>query len=150
MLLVNINTDSKRSSAREYGVTSLPTVKLFVNRQVVETIHGFKNETELNEILNRYMANESDLIIAKALELNLAGKKDRSYQLLADASLQYPSNIDFPLALAKLLIRDTELAKTHTLLSNLPEAFKMSEQVSNLLAHVIFCKAQSMHPTFMY
>ncbi len=121
-------------------------MKLFADRRVVETLHGFKDEAVLHEIFGRYIADESDFIIAKASELNQAGEKDRSYQLLADASLQYPGNIRFPLALAKLLIRDDELVKTHTLLSNLPEVFKMSEQVGHPFAHVSFLQSAENAP----
>ena len=141
MLLVNVNTDKQRSAAKAHGVTSLPTIKIFVNREVAETIHGYKNESELRAILGKYIPGEVDLILAKALELNQAGDKDRSYQLLADASLQDAGNIRFPLMLAKILIKDGELQKARDLLRNLPNAFKLTEEVSNLFAHVSFLQA---------
>lgn len=141
MLLVNVNTDEQRNAAKEYGVTSLPTIKLFANREVMETIHGYKNESELRAILGKYIPNEVDFIIAKALELNQAGDKDRSYQLLVDASLQDAGDIRLPLTLAKILIKDNELQKASDLLRNLPDSFKITEQVSNLFAHVSFLQA---------
>ena len=39
-LLVNLNTDTFRQLARDYGVTSLPTLKLFVRGEVAATRHG--------------------------------------------------------------------------------------------------------------
>lgn len=141
MLLININTDEQRAAAKEYGVTSLPTIKLFVDRKVVETVHGYKNESELRAILNKYIPGEADFILAKALDLNQAGDKDRSYQLLADASLQDAGNLRFPLTLAKLLIKDNELQKARDLLNHLPAAFKITEPVSDLIAHVSFLHA---------
>ena len=141
MLLVNINTDEQHTRAKEYGVTSLPTIKLFVNRVVVETIHGYKNESDLRAILDKYIPGEADFILAKALELNQAGDKDRSYQLLADASLHDAGNLRFPLTLAKLLVKDNELQKAHELLSHLPTTFKVIEPVSDLFVHVSFLRA---------
>ena len=141
MLLVNINTENQFGTAKEYGVNSVPTLKLFTQKQITETIHGFKNETELREILGRYIADESDLIIAKAFELNRTDNKKRSYQLLADAASQNVDNLRFPLTLAKLLLRDNELQKAFELLNSLPAAFKTTEQVSTLFAHISFLLA---------
>ncbi|HHO59295.1 MAG TPA: co-chaperone YbbN, partial [Thiotrichales bacterium] len=40
-LLVNVDTNDQRQLAQEYGVNSVPTVKLFVNGEVVEQVHGY-------------------------------------------------------------------------------------------------------------
>jgi thioredoxin-like negative regulator of GroEL len=41
LLMVNINTEEFGTPTRDYGVTSLPTLKLFRKRLVVETLHEY-------------------------------------------------------------------------------------------------------------
>ncbi len=41
VLLVNIDADAEVALTREYGVTSVPTLKLFRRGEVVETRHGY-------------------------------------------------------------------------------------------------------------
>ena len=74
LLLVNLNTDEHARLALEYGVTSLPTLKLFRRREVVETRHGYQTEAELRGILNRYVTQKSDRVINEALMLYRQGK----------------------------------------------------------------------------
>ena len=53
-LLVNINTDEDGALAREYGVTSVPTVKLFLQGRVVDQIHGAESEREFRRMIDRH------------------------------------------------------------------------------------------------
>ena len=39
-LLVNVNTDTQKSLARENGITSVPTIKIYQRGTVVESIYG--------------------------------------------------------------------------------------------------------------
>ena len=43
-LLVNLNTGAQAAVAREYGVNSVPTLKLFRGGEVVDTVHGYRPE----------------------------------------------------------------------------------------------------------
>jgi putative thioredoxin len=63
MLLVNLKNDDQRDLARRYGVTSLPTCKLFMNGGVVETVHGYQPEADLRRTLEKHLPRESDRIL---------------------------------------------------------------------------------------
>ena len=52
-LLVMVNTDELGHIARQYGVTSVPTVKFFRHGQVVHTIHGADPDAEFRKVLDR-------------------------------------------------------------------------------------------------
>src|SRR3990172_305178 len=67
-LLVMLNTDDLGRLAREHGVNSLPTVKLFRHGKVVDTLHGAESETVLREFISRHVSREVDGKYASALE----------------------------------------------------------------------------------
>ncbi len=52
LLLINVDADKEVAITREYGITSIPTLKLFRNQQVVVTLHGYQSEEDLLSVLN--------------------------------------------------------------------------------------------------
>ncbi len=51
-----IDVDEDNALAMEYRVMSVPTMKIFKNGDVVETLVGLRSEAELREKLNYYLA----------------------------------------------------------------------------------------------
>jgi thioredoxin 1 len=47
-----VDTDSNRDVSLKYAISSIPTVLLFKNGQVMQKIVGFKNEKEFRAILD--------------------------------------------------------------------------------------------------
>jgi putative thioredoxin len=137
-LLVNVNTDKHRRAGRDYGVTSLPTLKLFLHREVAETVHGYQPENELRSMLNKYMAQDSDAVLAHALRTYNDGDTNRGLTLLAEAAMADPEDMRVALTLAKLLLREGKHGQAYQLLSALPKEKRALAQVRDLLAHVGF------------
>ncbi|NLN97405.1 MAG: thioredoxin [Eubacteriaceae bacterium] len=52
-----IDVDEDNALAMEYRVMSVPTMKIFKNGDVVETLVGLRSEAELREKLNYYLAD---------------------------------------------------------------------------------------------
>jgi putative thioredoxin len=105
-LLVNINTDNEGTLAREYGVTSVPTVKLFLQGQVVDQIHGAESEIQFRRMLDRHLARESDTQLAGAVEAYRQGGVEQAFAMLDSLMIQDPENPRIFLAYAKLLMRE--------------------------------------------
>jgi putative thioredoxin len=105
-LLVNINTDDEGALAREYGVTSVPTVKLFLRGQVVEQIHGAESEQQFRRMLDRHLARASDTQLAHAVETYRQGHVEQAFAALDSLMIQDPENPRVFLACAKLLMRE--------------------------------------------
>jgi len=105
-LLVNINTDREAALAREYGVTSVPTVKLFLRGQVVDQIHGAESETQFRRMLDRQLARESDSQLAQAAGIYQQGNTKEAFAALDSLMIQDPDNPRIFLAYAKLLMRE--------------------------------------------
>ena len=54
--IVKVDIDENSAQATEYRVLSVPTMKLFKNGEVVETLVGLRPESELRDKLNYYSA----------------------------------------------------------------------------------------------
>ena len=53
--VVKLNTDEEPSIAMKYGITSIPTMNVYVNGQVVKTIIGAKPKPALLKELEAYL-----------------------------------------------------------------------------------------------
>lgn len=54
--IVKLNTDEESAIAIKYGITSIPTMNVFVNGKVVKTIVGAKPKPALLKDLAHYIA----------------------------------------------------------------------------------------------
>jgi putative thioredoxin len=72
-LLGKLNTEEEQEIAAQFGIRSIPTVKLFRDGQPVDEFMGALPEQAIREFLDRHVANESDAIVEEAREHLLAG-----------------------------------------------------------------------------
>jgi putative thioredoxin len=137
-LLVNINTDQQETIARQYGVKSLPVVKIFRGGKVREEVHGYQPEAKLRRIVNRYVARASDERITAAVRLYQLGEVDDSLSLLAQAALDDAENLRIPAILGKLLLAQHRYDEAEALLRGLPPESREQSEISHLLAYLDF------------
>ena len=135
-LLVNLNTDKYRALAREYGVASLPTLKLFIDGSVAATRHGYQDEGDLQRLLSRYLPRESDKALLQALKRYRGGDRQGAMTTLAQAILADPQNIRLPLGMARLLVDDERPYEARQLLLNMPAEFKDDAEAKHLRGHI--------------
>ncbi len=140
-LLVNFNTDEYRALAKQYGVTSLPTVKMFSNGVVVETLHGFQDEGDMRRMLARYLPRLSDKVLTKAVRIYQQGDVERSLVMLAEATLEDPRNIRLPLTMARLLVTEGRPEEALNLLSSMPAGQRDDSEVKALRGQIGFILA---------
>ena len=120
LLLVNINADTEVNITREYGIASVPTLKLFRHAEIVETRHGFQSEADLQKMLDQYVAQESDKALAQAIEQYARGQHTRAYEMITEAIIADPVNPRLPLALCKLLKHEGRHQEALALIDKLP------------------------------
>ena len=53
--ILKVNVDENPDTASRYGIMSIPTLILFKNGEPVQTIVGFRNKEELQDIINQNM-----------------------------------------------------------------------------------------------
>lgn len=120
VLLINVDTETEVIITKEYGITSVPTLKLFRNEQIVETRHGFQSEQDLIKMLEAYVARDSDQALADAVQLYTEGKTVEAYEKIANAIVEDPLNHRLPLTMCKLLKHEGRFDEAIKLIDSLP------------------------------
>jgi putative thioredoxin len=145
-LLVMVNTDEMGQMARALGVTSVPTVKFFLNRQVVHTIHGAEPDNTFRAALGRFLASDQDRPRMAALALHEAGQTELAITDLARLAVDEPENLAVAADLAKLLTLAARPDEALALLAALPKAARASAGIAPLLAHLELIDAARNSP----
>ena len=137
-LLVNVDTDEQHKACEVYAITSVPTLKLFVNREVKETLFGYQNDRDLRFMLDQYIASENDIIIRNALLLYQQGRQEKAYQMLGQAALDSPHYYKLPLTIATLMQSNGRTEDALKLLLSLPEAMRQKATSQRLIIELEF------------
>lgn len=145
-LLVMLNTDEFGRLAREHGVNSLPTVKLFRHGNVVDTLHGAESETVLREFISKHLSRESDGKYAAALQAWQRGDLDQAVTQAAEAALAAPDNPRLAVDLVKLLMLQQRFSQADELMKSLPREVRQHPEIRDLSVHVGFIRTAQDAP----
>lgn len=140
-LLVRLNTDEHGRLARDWGVTSIPTTKVFRHGKVVDTLHGAESEASVRAFLRKHVGGESADLRAAALKAFEGGDAAGAASLAARAALAEPDDPQASLDVAKLLVLQGRYAQAENLLAALPEALRTRPETRALQAHARFLGA---------
>jgi putative thioredoxin len=146
-LLVTVNTDREKDIAREFGVKSLPSCKLFRHGKPVEHVHGVQTEVDYRELIERHLVPLADRVQAAALKAWHGGDQEKAIQVLAEGALASPDNPAIPLLLAKLLIQGARDEDAHAVLTALPLATREHPEIQRLHTHLELVLAAREAPT---
>lgn len=137
-LLVNIDAEANSKILKDYGITSVPTLKLFQQMEVVETRHGYQSEADVKQMLMQYISHDSDKALAQALTEYTQGHQQQAYQIIAEAILDDPENPRLPIALCKLFKHEQRYDDAMRLLASLPEEIAKLREVHALRDEMSF------------
>lgn len=140
-LLVMLNTDELGPIARQHGVNSVPTVKVFLRGEVVQTVHGAEPDSIFREILDRLVMKNATSLYAQGMSARQQGNMEHAKKLLAAAAVDEPGNAAIPLELAKALWANGEQAQALDLLESLPAGLRANADLSLLRAHFSLARA---------
>jgi len=138
LLLVNIDTEEQITISKNYGIASVPTLKLFRFGEVTNTLHGYQSDIDLKQIIDKYVSRDSDKVIAQAIHEYSKGNHDKTYLLLSDAIIEDQINPRLPLTICKLLKHEKRYDEAVNLLESLPEELKNDIEISQLSNHLFF------------
>ena len=146
-LVVMLNTDELHPLARTYGVNSLPTVKVFRNGKVVDTLHGAETENVLRGFVSRHVDDRRSTLHQAALEAHQQGNTEKAVSLAAQAALADPDNMTILPDLAKLMILEERYGDAMNLLNSLPAEVRVNEDIRYLIVHLSFINAARNAPS---
>lgn len=132
-ILAKLDTEAHPGIAQQLGIRSLPTVKLFKDRQLVNEFMGALPESEVRTFLETHVGqplageevddeDAGDSRVSNAMALFSQGRADEAREMLQAAQADDPANPEILLALGQICISTGDLETAESCLKALPEA----------------------------
>jgi putative thioredoxin len=115
-LLAKVNADEQPMIAQQLGVRSLPTVMVIKDGQPVDGFVGAQPETQVRELLDKYLPSPWDDMLAQARQLLAEDNAADALPLLRQAWDDSGQRHDITLALAEVLIVSKRLDEAERVL----------------------------------
>lgn len=151
--LAKVNTDAERELATQYGIRSLPTVKLFRDGAVVDEFLGVQPESSIRQLIDRHLPRPADATIERALAAAQAGRTDEALALFRSAAADDPGYDRPKIELARLLLTlppdsdvATRIAESEQLLDSLPPVKRSDADVIGLRTRIDFLRIVESAP----
>lgn len=91
-LLARVNADENPEITQQFGVRSLPTVKVVADGRIVDEFVGALPEGELRAFISRLTPSPAEPLRAEAAALRAEGRQEEALAALAHASQRDPAN----------------------------------------------------------
>jgi len=137
-ILAKVNTEQQQELAAQFGIRSIPTVKLFKNGQAVDEFSGALPEDQIRQFLDQHITRESDDTVDQAQQLLLQGDTEAAFALLTQAQADDPANHNISVTLAQTFAAMGDMESAMSVLDKLPEDRQAQEDVSMLRGHLYF------------
>ena len=145
-ILAKVNSDENQALAAQFGVRSLPTVKVFKNGVPVDEFMGALPESAVREFLERHIEHESDKLHKLGMQAYRKEERERAVELLEKAHSLEPDKSRITIDLAAVLAESGNPARAEALLQELPEYERSSGKAAGLLARLEFTREAANLP----
>ena len=145
-VLAKIDTEKQQAIAAQFGIRSIPTVKLFKNGQAVDEFTGALPEAQIREFLDKHLPRASDGVVAQAEQRLLEGDFTTATALLEQARSSDPDNPRIVIGMAQAQAAGGDTAGAERLLDELPEAEQNQPEIKHLRAQIYFDGIAAMGP----
>ena len=145
-LLAKVNTDEERELAREHGIRSLPTMRLYKNGEVVEEILGAQTESSMRVIIERHLSRPSDSVRQAAREAHQSGHPEKALALLQEALASDPENHRIRFDCAEMHLLLGQLEESESILASLPRDLREEADALRLSALLGFARLAEQAP----
>ncbi|MES9898611.1 MAG: thioredoxin [Sedimenticola sp.] len=146
-ILAKINTEEQQELAAQFGIRSIPTVKLFKEGAEVDEFMGALPEAEIRAFLDRHIPRESDNLVSQADLLIQQGDTEGAKELLDRAKSEDPENSHILTACARLQAILGNIDEAEALLAALPVDEQNKPEVAGLRARFTFDRTAQTAPT---
>ncbi len=137
-LLAKVNTEEAQQIAMQFGIRSIPTIKLFKNGEAVDEFMGALPEPEIRAFLEKHIERESDALVHQAEDLLAEGKAEEALVLVKQANQMDPENYRVLIAYARICAVMDNFEEAKTVINALPPEQQESPEVTALLAQMEF------------
>lgn len=137
-ILAKLNTEEQQAIAAQFGIRSIPTVKLFRNGQPVDEFMGALPEAQIRAFLEKHLPRPSDSAVAGAEQRLMAGDLAGALQQLAQARLDDPDNPRILLTIARIQAASGDTDAAEQTLAELPQAEQDKAETRRLRGELFF------------
>ena len=142
-ILAKLDTEAHPAVAQQLGIRSLPTVKLFKDRQLVNEFMGALPESEVRSFLEANVgaplpeenAEPEEVVdnrVSSAMTLFEQGQVDAAKQMLKEAQAEEPENAEILLALGQVCVSSGDVETAESCLNALGEEDRQGAQALRL------------------
>ena len=142
-ILAKVNSDEHQQLAAQFGVRSLPTVKVLKGGTVVDEFMGALPEAELRKFINKHRVRRTESYRQQALGLYESGDIPAAINLMQQVVQHEPDFYEAVVELAGMLIQQGQADEAETLLMAVPPDAIDNQVVSQLLAEVKKARLQA-------
>ncbi len=137
-VLAKVNTEEQQAVAAQFGIRSIPDVRLFFGGREVDGFTGALPESAIREFLDKHIPRASDSTVEQAMQALAAGDTATAVSALEQAAAEDPDNPRIPVALAQahMTAGDWEAAKAA--LDRLPASEQNQPEVARLRGQLHF------------
>jgi putative thioredoxin len=141
-LLAKINSDENQELAARYGVRGIPSVKAFLDGEIVDEFSGALPEGEVRAFLDRLIPSPAETLRQQAASARAAGDIAGALRLLAEASKLDPVNVSVRLDATEIMLDLGEADEAKRLLGSVQD--DVDPRVPQLRARLQFMAAAGM------
>lgn len=142
-LLAKVNTDQYQQLAAQFGVRSLPTVKVFKGGRVVDEFMGALPESEVRKFINKHRVRRTESYRQQALAMHEAGDLEGAINLMQQVVQHEPDFYEAAVELAGMLIQQGQVENAEFMLQSIPPEAVDNQVLGQLLAEVKKAKLQA-------
>ncbi|MEW6646236.1 MAG: thioredoxin [Pseudomonadota bacterium] len=145
-LLAKVNIDEQQALANQFGVRSVPTVKLIRDGRIADEFSGALPESQVRAFLDKHMEQPADKYLNAVQQAWESGDAAQAEAILRQVMQAMPEEKRAPLMLAELLAIGGNTDEASQLLTSLPADVALSPQAEALRARLTFAAAATGAP----
>lgn len=145
-LLAKVNIDEQQALASQFGVRSVPTVKLVRDGRIADEFSGALPESQVRAFIDKHMEQPADRFLAAAEQAWENGDAAQAEALLRQVMAEVPDDHRAQLMLAELRAVTGNTDEAAQLLASLPADLALSPQAEALRARLTFAAAAAGAP----
>lgn len=138
-IFAKVDIDENAELRKQYDIQHVPSLKIFVNGEVVASEEGQLTEEECRQLLKQYnIFHETDEMRQQARELHLSGDTQAAFIMLTEAIKKDPKNTRIALDMVQIFIDTKLIDNANALFNKLPAAVKESKIGAALAGQLAF------------
>jgi len=136
--LAKVNSDDNPELSRQFGVRSIPSVKAFVDGQLVDEFLGARPESAVRTFIDGLLPTPAELLRQEAADLASGGERDRALGLLAQATELEPMNDALHADTAEILLALGRIVEAKAAAGRMGPLASQDRRIGALLARLQF------------